>query len=72
MDFTFLKGTEAELTHYQFNKKIVKHMFCPVCGSGLIAKADTSLQNIIIVNARTLSDIDVETLKLKKVDGRAR
>lgn len=71
IDFKLLKGTETELTHYQFNKKVVTHMFCPVCGSAVFSKADARMKNVIVVNARGLLDIDVDKLKLKKVDGRS-
>lgn len=70
-DFKFLKGEESELAYHQFNKKVIKHLFCPACGSGFMAKANAVLHNIIIVNARGISDLDVEKLTLKKFNGRA-
>ena len=30
-DFTLLTP-EAKLTEYQFNKKHIHHLFCPICG----------------------------------------
>ncbi|KAF8531981.1 Mss4-like protein [Gautieria morchelliformis] len=70
-DFKFTKGSEAELTQYQFNIKVVTHMFCPVCGSGILAKADARLHNILTVNARAIPELDVQKLTLKAINGRA-
>ncbi|KAF8518782.1 Mss4-like protein [Gautieria morchelliformis] len=71
-DFTLIKGSEAELTRYQFNTKFNTHLFCPVCGSGMFTIGEDTSKGIriIIVNARTISDLDIEKLTLKKVDGR--
>ncbi|KAF8531983.1 Mss4-like protein [Gautieria morchelliformis] len=70
-DFKFTKGSEVELTQYQFKRKVVTHMFCPVCGSGILAKVDPRVNNILIVNARAISELDVQKLTLKTVNGRA-
>ncbi|KAF8518783.1 Mss4-like protein [Gautieria morchelliformis] len=68
-DFTLLKGSETELTRYQFNKKFLTHVFCTVCGSGLFAMVGDN--KVFGVNVRTLSGIDLEKLTLKKNNGRA-
>ena len=71
-DFTFTKGSETELTGYQFNKKFLTHRFCPVCGSGILAKGEDTSKGvtIIVLNVRTISDLDLDKLKLKTMYGR--
>jgi hypothetical protein len=70
-DFKFLKGSESELTGYQFKTKFLTHKFCPVCGTGLLANGDSSKGTIIAINVRTIADLDLEKLNLKKLNGRA-
>jgi hypothetical protein len=67
-DFTLTKGSETELTRYQFHRKFVTHVFCPVCGSGLFAVVGAN--KLFGVNVRNISGIDLEKLTLKKNNGR--
>ena len=72
-DFTLIKGSETEFTGYQFNKKFLTHNFCPVCGSGIYARGEDTSKGIKIIclNVRTISDLDLDNLKLKKILGRS-
>ena len=70
-DFKFIKGSESELTSYQFHTKFLTHMFCPVCGTGIFAQGDSKGMRVIGLNVRTIPDLDLENLKLKKINGRA-
>lgn len=68
--FTLLSG-ENDQTDYQFNKKIIHHLFCSTCvvssfGTGSGAYADT-----VAINARCLDDIDLGALTVKPVDGKS-
>ena len=68
--FTLLSG-EDDLTDYQFNKKIVHHLFCNHCGVGSFARGtgpDGSA--MIAVNVRCLDDVDPATLSPLAFDGK--
>lgn len=69
--FTLLSGGD-DLTDYQFNKKIIHHLFCSTCGIGSFARGvapDGS--EMVAINARCLDDIDLGALTVKSVDGRS-
>ncbi len=59
---------EADLATYQFNRRIAKHHFCPVCGvaSFYIPRSDPDK---IDVNARCLEGVDVTKLERRYYDG---
>lgn len=58
--FKFTKGSFEELSCYTFNKKVVDHMFCPVCGSSICSKKGTT----VIVNCRCVEGVDPRALEL--------
>jgi hypothetical protein len=69
--FSLLSG-EDDLTDYQFNKKIVHHLFCSHCGVGSFARGtgpDGSA--MVAVNVRCLDDVDLDALAPMKFDGRS-
>jgi len=63
-----------ELTTYSFGKKGIAHSFCPTCGTSIGGKSTDP--NVFgdnrAVNVRTLKGVNVDNLKLRKVDGRSR
>jgi hypothetical protein len=63
------KGAESELTQYRFNTKDISHMFCPVCGSAFLSRLEPF--KLTLVNARSISGIDVDKLTVKKADGQS-
>jgi|SRR5580704_17881084 hypothetical protein len=68
-DFKLLSGEDA-LTKYQFNKKVIDHLFCSTCGVSSFArgkKADGTAMTAI--NTRCLDDVDVQKLEIKHFDG---
>jgi len=69
--FTLTKGSERELTKYQFNKKVVDHLFCPDCGVEAFGtgKMPTG-QTMYAINVRCLEGVDVAALTPRPVDGR--
>ena len=69
-DLHFLQG-EANLTLYQFNKKIAKHFFCKHCGIHTFGNPRSNPDSYL-VNVRCLDDFDLETAnyEVKPFDGR--
>jgi hypothetical protein len=64
------RGADAT-TDYQFNKHVIHHLFCSTCGiqSYSHGKRPDGAE-VVAVNARCLDGVDVDSLKVKKVDGR--
>jgi hypothetical protein len=71
--FKLLSG-EADLTKFGFNKHMIEHQFCSTCGiqSFAIGTHPKSGEKMAAINVRCVDGIDVESLKVKKVDGRRR
>jgi hypothetical protein len=69
--FTLLSGG-GDLTDYQFNKKIIHHLFCSTCGISSFARGvapDGS--EMVAINVRCLDDVDPDALAIKPIDGRS-
>ena len=67
-----LTSGEDNLTDYQFNKKIIHHVFCKTCGvrSFSRGKAPDGTPTVAI-NVRCLDDVDVSTLSPMPYDGKS-
>ena len=70
--FKLLSG-DADLTKFEFNKHMIEHQFCSTCGiqSFAIGTHPKTGAKMAAINVRCLDDVDVDTLKVKKVDGRS-
>ena len=69
--FTLLSGAD-QLTEYKFNKHVIEHHFCKVCGVQPFAKSRNEKgEEGIAVNVRCLDDLDVSALSPMPYDGRA-
>ncbi|KAK7905554.1 hypothetical protein LTR67_000277 [Exophiala xenobiotica] len=72
-NITWISGKD-DMTSYAFGKERIAHSFCPTCGTSIGGKStgDFFADNRA-VNVRTLQNLDVniDSLKLRKVDGRA-
>ncbi|MFY0579218.1 GFA family protein [Cystobacter fuscus] len=69
--FALQKGDEKALTDYQFNKKVIHHLFCPECGVESFATGTTpDGKRMYAINVRCLEDVDLAALKPQPVDGR--
>lgn len=67
--FKLLSGAES-LTDYQFNKKIIHHTFCKVCGIKPFAGGvDKQGNETRAVNVRCLEGLDLTSLKVTPYDG---
>jgi hypothetical protein len=70
--FRLLSGRES-LTDYQFNKKVIHHLFCATCGVASFAEGDDPQGNpMIAINVRCLDGVDVTAMTPTFFDGRSR
>lgn len=70
-DFT-LKTGEDSLTSYRFNKKVIDHLFCKVCGIRAFGRGkDKEGNDTVAVNVRCLDDVDTDALTLTTYDGKS-
>jgi hypothetical protein len=70
--FKLLSGGDA-LKDYQFNKKVIHHVFCPSCGVESFANGKRpDGQDMVAINVRCLDGVDVAALDAKPFDGRSR
>ncbi|KAJ6557329.1 glutathione-dependent formaldehyde-activating GFA [Mycena vulgaris] len=67
--FRFTTGSADDLTTYGFGDKKIIHRFCSTCGTSL--GPTFPAKGFVIVNTRTIDDIDLERLQLKPTDGKA-
>ena len=68
--FTLQSG-EQDLTAYQFNKKIIQHLFCRSCGVQPFARGTMPDGSpAIAINIRCLEGVDLDALKPMPFDGR--
>jgi hypothetical protein len=69
--FKLLSG-ENNLTDYQFNKKVIHHVFCSTCGVRSFARGKgPDGAEMRAVNVRCLDDVDVSTLTPMQFDGKS-
>lgn len=70
---TNFKITEGEenLTHYHFNKNVVDHSFCKICGTQAFGqgKGPDGVETAAI-NLRCIDDIDLHTLEISEFNGK--
>ncbi len=69
--FKLVSG-EDDLVDYQFNKKVIHHFFCRVCGVRSFARGTApDGRKMAAVNVRCLDDVDVAALNPKPFDGKS-
>lgn len=69
--FTLHQG-EENLTDYQFNKKVIHHLFCKTCGIRSFARGQGPHGPMVAINTRCLDDVELGSLKLHAYDGKSR
>lgn len=70
-NFKLLSGGE-ELVDYQFGKKRIHHTFCGECGVTPFAHGTSpNGDKMVAINVRCLEDLDLDALKITKVDGKS-
>jgi len=70
--FTLLSG-DTDLTKFEFNKHMIQHQFCSTCGiqSFALGTNPKTGAKMAAINVRCVDGIDMDALKVKKVDGRS-
>lgn len=68
--FTLLKGGE-NLTDYQFNKKVIHHLFCKECGILSFSRgAMPDGTKMVAINLKCLDGIDLSQIKIQEYNGK--
>ena len=63
----------ADMATYTFNKHVIKHQFCPVCGIHPFGEAvDPKGNPMAAVNIRCLEHVDVDAVPVTLYDGRSK
>jgi hypothetical protein len=70
-DFKLERG-EDQLTDYQFNKRVVHHLFCKTCGIKPFARGVGPKGPSVAINLRCLDDVDVFQQPRQQYDGKNR
>lgn len=69
--FRLTRGTEDQLTDYRFNRKTIRHLFCPECGVESFGRAQNSAgEETVAINVRCLQEVDLQALALISVNGK--
>jgi hypothetical protein len=66
-----LQTGEDALADYQFNKRVIHHLFCRTCGVQSFSRGTTpDGRHMIAINVRCLDGVDIADLTPKPFDGR--
>lgn len=69
--FTLLTPDE-NITTYTFNKHVIKHKFCAICGVQCFGEGTDPKGNAVkAVNIRCLDNIDLDAIPVHHYDGKA-
>lgn len=64
---------ESNMATYTFNKHVIKHRFCPVCGIHPFGEGvDPKGNATAAVNIRCLEGVDVDAVPVTLYDGRSK
>jgi hypothetical protein len=64
---------DANASTYTFNRHVISHRFCPVCGMHPYAEGKDPKGNpTAAINIRCLEDIDLGSIPLTHYDGRSK
>lgn len=65
-----LETSEDALTDYQFNKKVIHHLFCKTCGIKAFGRGKgPDGSDMVAINVRCLDGVDLDALKPHAYDG---
>lgn len=69
--FKLIVGAD-NLTDYQFNKKMIHHLFCKTCGVRSFSRGSApDGRELVAVNIRCLDGVDPDAIDARKIDGRS-
>jgi len=70
--FKLLSG-DTDLTKFEFNRHTIQHQFCATCGiqSFALGTVPKTGDKMAAINVRCVDGVDVDALKVKKVNGRS-
>jgi hypothetical protein len=69
--FELLSGEDA-LTDYQFNKKVIHHLFCCACGVESFARGTApNGEELVAINVRCLDGLDIGAISPTHFDGKS-
>ena len=67
-----LRSGEDCLTEYRFNRKVVEHLSCTVCGvESFVRGKMPDGSDVVGINVRCLDGVDLAALTVNPVDGRS-
>lgn len=67
-----LQAGADDLTDYQFNKKVIHHLFCGNCGVGSFSRGKSrDGKDTVAINVRCLEGIDPAGLTVTPIDGKS-
>ena len=71
--FTLLRGADS-LTEYRFNREVIAHQFCRVCGIEPFARGTPpgAAAEMVAVNVRCIDGVDPASLQPTMFDGKSR
>lgn len=70
-DFTLDAGGD-QLADYQFNRRLIHHLFCRTCGVTSFARGtQPDGTEMVALNVRCLDGIDLDALRIDRVDGKS-
>jgi hypothetical protein len=68
-----LMTPEPHLSNYTFNKQVIRHQFCSVCGCAPLGFGkDQTGADTVAVNVRCLPNLDRSKLKVIQYDGKSK
>jgi len=70
-DFKLASGAD-NLTNYQFNKKVIHHLFCKTCGIRSFARGKgPDGSEMVAINVRCLDGVELASLSPIPYDGKS-
>ncbi len=70
--FELLSG-EDQLTDYQFNRNVIHHLFCKVCGVQSFTRGTgPDGKPMVSINLRCLDDLELAAVSVTQYDGKSK